>query len=66
MHADDILIVKGAEIGPFLTRREGEPIDKVRIAYLSHASGESSLPQPIFLRLPDCPQDRVIALPAYL
>jgi 2,3-diaminopropionate biosynthesis protein SbnB len=63
---DDILIVKGSEVVSILDGRERELIDKVRMAYVAHACGESSLPHSNFLHFPDNPQNRIIALPAYL
>lgn len=66
MRDGDILIVKGSEVVSLLAGREHELIDKVRMAYEAHARGESSLPHSNFLHFPDNPQNRIIALPAYL
>ena len=66
MRDSDILIVKGTEIASLLTGRERDLIDRVRIAYETHARGESSLPHSTFLHFPDKPQNRIIALPGYL
>lgn len=66
MREENILIVKGSEIISLLSGREHDLIDKVGVAYETHASGDSSLPHSTFLRFPGRPQDRIIALPAYL
>jgi ornithine cyclodeaminase len=66
MHDGDILILKGHQILSLLTGRELELIEAVRMAYITHAAGESSLPRSTFLNFVGQPKDRIIALPAYL
>jgi len=66
MRDGDILILKGHEILSLLTGRELELIEAVRMAYLTHAAGQSSLPRSTFLSFDGQPKDRIIALPAYL
>lgn len=66
MHDNDILILKGDEVLSLLTDRELDVIETVRLAYITHAAGGSSLPQSTFLNFAGQPKDRIIALPAYL
>jgi ornithine cyclodeaminase len=66
MHHRDILILKGHDVLSLLTGRELEMIEAVRMAYLAHAQGNSSLPQSTFLNFAGQPKNRIIALPAYL
>jgi ornithine cyclodeaminase len=66
MQNGDILVLKAKEISGLLAGKELELIDIARRAYEAHAAGKSSLPHSTFLRFPESPSDRVIALPAYL
>lgn len=62
----DILILKERDVRSLLAGRETELIQTVRAAYEAHALGDTSLPQSSFLRFPDEPRNRIIALPAYV
>ena len=62
----NIAILRGSDVRAVLAGRELEVIEAVRMAYETHGEGDSALPHSTFLRFPCQPQDRIIALPAYL
>lgn len=66
MHNDNILVLRGKEVRALLAGRELELLQAVRMAYLAHTRGESSLPHSTFLNFPNEQRNRIIALPAYL
>src|SRR5579871_6291849 len=66
MSRGDIRILTAHQVRTLLAGRETELIETVRSAYETHARGESALPHSSFLRFPDDPANRIIALPAYL
>lgn len=66
MDLNDIILLRGEEIRELLDGREKEVIEAVRLAYLAHGDGRSSLPHSTFLRFPHDPGSRIIALPAYV
>jgi ornithine cyclodeaminase len=59
-------IINGKTVGDLIHAHRGECIDVVREAYLAHARGQSVNPDSYFLRFPDKPDCRIIALPAFL
>lgn len=59
-------IIKGKTVSDIIRARRGECIEIVRDAYLAHADGRSVNPDSYFLRFPEKPDCRIIALPAYL
>lgn len=62
----DLLLLREREVEQLIQGHEREIIEIVEHAYLAHAEGDSSLPQSVFLRFPDAPRNRIIALPAFL
>jgi N-[(2S)-2-amino-2-carboxyethyl]-L-glutamate dehydrogenase len=62
----ELSIVDGRTVHDILHTRRAECIDVVRDAYLAHAGGKSVNPDSYFLRFPEKPDCRIIALPAYL
>jgi len=61
-----MLILRHAEVRDIMRDREHEIADLVRSAYRLHDEAKSEVPHSCFLRLHDQPQDRIVALPAYL
>ena len=59
-------IINGKTVGDLIGDHRSECIDVVRDAYLAHAGGHSVNPDSYFLRFPDKPDCRIIALPAFL
>ncbi len=62
----DLSIINGKTVFDIVRARRAECIDVVRDAYLAHARGQSVNPDSYFLRFPDKPDCRIIALPAYV
>ncbi|MCX4725052.1 2,3-diaminopropionate biosynthesis protein SbnB [Streptomyces sp. NBC_01306] len=62
----DFSTLSGKDITALLAGHEKDVVECVRDAYLTHESGESVNPDSYFLRFPDKPDSRIIALPAYL
>lgn len=61
-----VLIIGARDVNELLRGRDLEIVDCVEEAYRAHARGETSVPHSLFLRFPDRPADRIIALPAYV
>src|SRR5574341_2250254 len=59
-------IINGKTVFDIIRGHRAECIEIVRGAYLAHANGQSVNPDSYFLRFPEKPDCRIIALPAYL
>lgn len=57
-------VISGAEVQHALEGREQEVVALVESAYRLHSAGDSVNPPSYFLRFPDRPTSRIIALPA--
>lgn len=64
--AAEFTVVPGAAAAEILADSHQEILRVVTDAYLAHEQGQSVNPDSYFLRFPDKPEARVIALPAYL
>lgn len=62
----ELSIINGKTVADIIGTQRGECVERVRQAYLAHAAGRSVNPDSHFLRFPDKPDCRIIALPAYL
>ena len=62
----DFSVVSGKNVAEILKDHEKDVMAIVRSAYLTHDAGESINPDSYFLRFPDKPDSRIIALPAFL
>ena len=66
MSAPTFSVIPGAQVRQVLGGREREIVDLVEAAYRLHAEGHTVNPPSYFLRFPDRPSSRIIALPASL
>src|SRR3989454_4879660 len=62
----ELSIIKGKTVFDLVQAHRAECIQVIQDAYLAHAEGKSVNPDSYFLRFPDKPDCRIIALPAYL
>ncbi|MEU0032829.1 MULTISPECIES: 2,3-diaminopropionate biosynthesis protein SbnB [unclassified Streptomyces] len=62
--APTFAVISGAQVQQALGGRERQIVDLVEAAYRLHGAGDSVNPPSYFLRFPDRPADRIIALPA--
>ncbi|UQA93310.1 2,3-diaminopropionate biosynthesis protein SbnB [Streptomyces halobius] len=62
----DFDVVPGETVREVLSGKRAEVLGIVSDAYHSHEAGESVNPDSYFLRFPEKPDSRIIALPAYL
>ncbi|SDM64916.1 2,3-diaminopropionate biosynthesis protein SbnB [Allokutzneria albata] len=64
--APSFTVISGAQVQRALLGREKQIVDLVDSAYRLHSAGDSVNPPSYFLRFPDRPSSRIIALPASL
>jgi N-[(2S)-2-amino-2-carboxyethyl]-L-glutamate dehydrogenase len=62
----ELSIINGKTVSDIIRAHRDECVGIVRDAYLAHAHGQSVNPDSYFLKFPDKPDCRIIALPAYL
>src|SRR6266852_9048699 len=62
----ELSIINGKSVFDIVRAHRSECIRIVEEAYLAHADGQSVNPDSYFLRFPEKPDSRIIALPAYL
>ena len=62
----ELSIINGKTVSDIIGAHRTKCIDIVRDAYLAHAAGQSVNPDSYFLRFPDKPDCRIIALPAFV
>jgi 2,3-diaminopropionate biosynthesis protein SbnB len=62
----ELSIINGKTVFDIIRAHRAECIEIIREAYLAHADGRSVNPDSYFLRFPEKPDCRIIALPAYI
>ncbi|MFF4753759.1 2,3-diaminopropionate biosynthesis protein SbnB [Streptomyces sp. NPDC002514] len=63
-HVPGFAVISGAEVQQALAGREKEIVELVEQTYRLHGAGDTVNPPSYFLRFPDRPSSRIIALPA--
>jgi N-[(2S)-2-amino-2-carboxyethyl]-L-glutamate dehydrogenase len=64
--APEFVVIPGVQVQRVLHGHERETVELVKAAYRLHGGGDSVNPPSYFLRFPDRPSARIIALPASL
>jgi ornithine cyclodeaminase len=64
--APDFVVIPGVQVQRVLQGHERETVELVEAAYRLHGAGDTVNPPSYFLRFPDRPSARIIALPASL
>ncbi|MGI9434381.1 MAG: 2,3-diaminopropionate biosynthesis protein SbnB [Geminicoccaceae bacterium] len=64
MSAPSFAVISGAQVQHALQGRQKQIVELVETTYRSHSTGDSVNPPSYFLRFPDRPSSRIIALPA--
>jgi ornithine cyclodeaminase len=64
--APTFYVVPGSTVKGVIADNREQVFDAVKTAYCLHSAGDSINPDSYFLRYPDRPRDRIIALPAHL
>src|SRR5213595_3198280 len=62
----ELSIINGKTVSDIIRAHRADCIDVVQEAYLGHANGQAVNPDSNFLRFPEKPDCRIIALPAFL
>src|SRR5437773_10392208 len=62
----ELSIINGKTVSEVICAHRAECIEAVEHAYLAHARGQAINPHSYFLRFPEKPDCRIIALPAFL
>jgi ornithine cyclodeaminase len=63
---NEFAVISGKAVVQLLEGQESRIVEQVKQAYLLHGAGHSICPDSYFLRFPDKPDSRIIALPGYL